>query len=261
MAGEQLGRDDTADLLVISLSSHDYAGHNWGQESWEMIAHERVLDAEIGRLLASLDGTVGAERYAVIVTSDHGATPLIERGRYPGARRITPAELHVAAEAAADARLGAGDWIAAVSSGMVYLATAATARPEAERGPLLADIASGLTAVPGIARVIRLDNLPADCAGLDDLTTRACHSRVDGESGELLVVPLDGSLVTSYFTGTSHDAPSDDNRYVPVILRVPGGATLSGERTMLSLAPTLAALLGVPPPEAAKKRSFLEVPR
>ena len=197
----------------------------------------------------------------MIVTSDHGATPLIERGRYPGARRITPAELHDAAEAAAAARLGAGDWIAAVSSGMVYLGTAATARPAAERGPLLTDIAARLAMVPGVARVIRLDRLPADCGGLDDLTTRACRSWVDGESGELLVVPLDGSLVTSYLTGTSHDAPSDDNRYVPVILRVPGGATVSGERTILSLAPTLAALLGVPPPEAAKGRSFLSEPR
>src|SRR3569623_318449 len=37
--GEQLGADRTPDLLVISLSAHDYVGHGWGHESeeqWDM---------------------------------------------------------------------------------------------------------------------------------------------------------------------------------------------------------------------------------
>lgn len=252
IAGEQLGVDDVPDFLVVSLSAHDYVGHNWGQESWEMLEHERVLDRELGRLLAALDERVGADHYAVVLTSDHGATPVIERGAHPGARRIPPAELEAAAEEAAATVLGPGDWVSAVSSAMVYLAPAALARPSSEKESALAAITTRLSSVPNVARVIALDALPTNCAGLDDMTTRACFSRVPGESGELLVVPTDGSLVTTYTTGTSHDAPSDDTRFVPLILRVPGATPVPSQApSILSVAPTLAVLLRIPPPPAA----------
>jgi hypothetical protein len=258
IAGEQLGADDVPDLLVVSLSAHDYVGHNWGQESWEILEHERVLDRELGRLFAALDEQVGHDRYAVVLTSDHGATPVIERGRYPGARRIPPAELEAAAEEGAATVLGAGDWVAALSSGMVYLSTAAAARPPAERDAALAAVAARLASVPNVARVVALDPLPATCAGLDDMASRACFSRVAGESGELLVVPTEGSLVTTYTTGTSHDAPSDDTRHVPLIIRAPGRApTPAASVSILAVAPTVAALLGISPPPAAKAPSLV----
>ena len=31
--GEHLGADDVPDVLVVSLSAHDYVGHGWGHES------------------------------------------------------------------------------------------------------------------------------------------------------------------------------------------------------------------------------------
>ncbi|MBZ0236867.1 MAG: alkaline phosphatase family protein, partial [Deltaproteobacteria bacterium] len=160
VAGEQLGADDVADLLVVSLSAHDYVGHNWGQESWEIVEHERALDRELGRLLAFIDGEVGSDRYAVVVTSDHGATPVVEHGRHPGARRIPPAELEAAAEEAAATVLGVGDWVSALSSAMVYLSPAALARAPTDRAAALAAITARLSTVPNIARVIALDALP-----------------------------------------------------------------------------------------------------
>jgi hypothetical protein len=258
IAGEQLGADDVPDLLIVSLSAHDYVGHNWGQESWEMLEHERVLDRELGRLLDALDAQVGHDRYALVLTSDHGATPVVERGKYPGARRIPPAELEAAAEEAAATVLGAGDWVSTVSSAMVYLSPAAVARTPTERDAALVAIAARLATVPQVARAVKLDALPASCDKLDDLDTRACLSRVPGESGELLVIPTAGSLVTTYTTGTSHDAPSDETRFVPLVVRVPGMTlTPRNDVSILSVAPTLSALLRIPPPPAAKAPSLV----
>jgi L-alanine-DL-glutamate epimerase-like enolase superfamily enzyme len=59
IAGERLGADDVADYLAISVSSHDYAGHAWGQESWERLDLLLRIDRRIGELLAHLDRTVG----------------------------------------------------------------------------------------------------------------------------------------------------------------------------------------------------------
>jgi arylsulfatase A-like enzyme len=60
--------------------------------------------------------------------------------------------------------------------------------------------------------------------------------------------------VTEYLTGTNHDAPNADNREVPVIVRAPGLAPQTIEHaSFLQIAPTVAALLGVPPPKAASE--------
>lgn len=251
--GEQLGADLVPDLLAVSFSAHDYVGHGWGQESWEMLDLERKLDRELGRLLDGLDARVGRDRYAVVLTSDHGATRMIERGHTPGARRLPYGELRAAAAAAAAGVLGDGDWIAAVSSGMVYEADSVRALPAARQQAAAGAIARGLAAVPEVARVIDLDALPADCGGLTGLDAAACASRVTGESGDLLIVPSPGSLVLGSTTGTAHDAPSDDNALVPVLVVAPGRTPAASDQpvSMLRIAPTLAALLGVAPPPAA----------
>src|SRR5438445_663495 len=49
----ELGRDDAPDFLAISYSAHDYAGHNWGPDSWEVLDDTLRLDTELGELFES----------------------------------------------------------------------------------------------------------------------------------------------------------------------------------------------------------------
>jgi len=106
---EQLGRDRIPDLLVISLSAHDYIAHAWGHESWEMWDSELRLDASLDKFLDALDREIGKNKWAMIVTSDHGGSPLPDR---VGGGRYTFEQLQAAANQAASAVLGAGTWIA-----------------------------------------------------------------------------------------------------------------------------------------------------
>ncbi|MBK9030158.1 MAG: alkaline phosphatase family protein [Myxococcales bacterium] len=246
LAGEQLGADDVPDLLALSLSAHDYVGHQWGQESWEMFDLERRLDRELGRLLDVLDVRVGRGRYAVVLTSDHGATRMPDR---TGGPRIPPATIEAAAEAAATALLGDGDWVAAVSSAMIYVRPALAASPR--RAEVLAAMAAAVAAVPGVLAVVPM--VPGACADQPERARRACLSTVPDESGELLVWPEDGGLVTSFPAGTSHDAPSDDDRTVPVIVYAPGARarTEPAPVSALAVTATVAALLGIPAPASA----------
>ena len=72
LRGEQLGQDEHADLLCVSLSALDTVGHYFGPDSVE--ARDVLL--RIDRLLADfldvLDREVGAGSYAFVVTADHG---------------------------------------------------------------------------------------------------------------------------------------------------------------------------------------------
>jgi predicted AlkP superfamily pyrophosphatase or phosphodiesterase len=73
MEGEQLGAGKNTDFLCISLSSTDYAGHQFGPNSVELEDMYLRLDREIGDYLNYLDKTVGKGKYLLFITADHGA--------------------------------------------------------------------------------------------------------------------------------------------------------------------------------------------
>ena len=85
-------------------------------------------------------------------------------------------------------------------------------------------------------------------------------SIVPGASGDLSVVPQAGSLITTYETGTHHDAPFDDNRRVPILVMAPDVLPQQGEGSLLQVAPTVTALLGVPAPPAAIAPPLFGIP-
>ena len=246
----ELGKDDVPDLLAVSFSAHDYAGHLWGPDSWEVLDLTLRLDRALGQLFDTLDRRLGPAGWAVVVTSDHGATPVVERGPAHG-RRITSAEIAGAAEAVLARRLGPGPWVAAVSSGNVYLTAAFASVPSGAREDALTAAARAIGELPNIAAAGVVARIAGNCAARPDLDRAICLSVVSGESGELYVVPAAGSLITDYKTGTHHDAPFADNRHVPILVMAPGLAPQTAAGSLLQIAPTVAALLGVPAPEAA----------
>lgn len=247
-----LGRDDVPDLLALSFGAHDYAGHAWGPDSWEVVDVMLRLDRTLGELFATLDARLGAQGWAAIVTSDHGATPVVERSHYPGARRIPPAEIEAAAEQAIAAQAGGpGPWVARLVSSNLYATPRLAGLPEGVRQRALDAAATAVAAVPGVAAVGRTDLLGEDCARQPPSLAAICAARVVGQAGELYVYPRAGAVISPETFGTGHDAPVDDNRRVPILVRAAGLSPRVGAGSQRQVAPTLAALLGVAPPSHA----------
>ncbi len=258
----QLGRDAVPDLLAISFGAHDYAGHDWGPDSWEVLDLTLRLDRALGELFELLDARVGENQWAVIVTSDHGANPVVERGGVRSARRIPPSEIEKAAEQAIAAQLGAaGPWVARLVSSNLYLTLAFRALPEAQREAALDAAVNAVGAVPGIGFAGRSDRFSPNCSTERDPDRAICLSMVPGDAGELYAYPNAGSGITSYDGGTTHDAPVDDNRRVPILVKAPGVPHQTGEGSLLQVAPTLSALLGVPPPDGATQPTLFRIER
>jgi len=247
----ELGDDDVPDLLAVSFNAHDYAGHTWGPDSWESLDLTLRLDDALGRLFEALDREVGASRWAVVLTSDHGATPLVERGGVADARRIPTMEVAAAIDDALAARLGPGPWVQAVLSNQVYLAPRWHQVDATLRDAALEEAADAIARLRGIAGVYRADRTTGACEARDGLERAVCYALADEASGDLYLVPARGSLITDYPNGTHHDAPNDDNRKVPILVRAPGLAPHVTQGSLLQVAPTVSALLGVPPPPAA----------
>jgi predicted AlkP superfamily pyrophosphatase or phosphodiesterase len=71
--GEQMGKDEFPDLLALSFSTPDYAGHQFGPHSMEVQDIYLRLDLELGDFLNYLDKQIGLKNVLIFLTADHGA--------------------------------------------------------------------------------------------------------------------------------------------------------------------------------------------
>lgn len=72
---EGFGEDDVPDLLSVNYKLIDLVGHEWSMHSPQMRHAVEAHDAELPKLVQLLDQEVGAGRWVIVLTADHGATP------------------------------------------------------------------------------------------------------------------------------------------------------------------------------------------
>jgi arylsulfatase A-like enzyme len=256
--GLGLGRDDVPDYLAVSFSATDYVGHAFGQESWESLDMLLRLDGDVATLLAGLEERAGAGRVAVVLSSDHGAPRMPEQ--HPGTLRVDPADVARAADRAIAGVAGAGTpWVVYGRDPTLYLAARFRALDAGVRERALDAAVAAAKAVPGIGYAVRTDQVQGNCDGRADPEALYCRA-LDGErSGEILFGPAPGGLIfDKERDAISHGSTNDDDRTVPVVV---WGAGVSPGRhdevvSALQVAPTLARLLGVPPPARAQAQAL-----
>ncbi|MPZ92212.1 MAG: sulfatase-like hydrolase/transferase [Actinobacteria bacterium] len=78
------GSDEVPDLLYVNMKETDLSYHAWGMDSPEVGDAMRAQDEELRKLTMHLDEQVGAGRWVVMLTADHGLVPDPERsGAFP----------------------------------------------------------------------------------------------------------------------------------------------------------------------------------
>ncbi len=258
---EQLGqRDGITDLLVISFSANDYIGHLYGPDSHEIMDNVVRLDRTLAELFAFLDARVGLSRCTIVLTSDHGASPMPEtihaiRPDIP-AGRIDGSVLSKVGEAALNEAFGPlkdnGRWLVRDDASFLIHPTALAeknvASVEAQR--VLRDALLQIDFV--LAAYTREELEKGDVR--DELGRQAVLSFNRQRSGDVTFQPKPYFFGKS--TGTNHWAPHSYDTHVPLVWFgvgvKPGVYT---ERVHVAdLAPTLAHILGLNPPPMAKGR-------
>jgi hypothetical protein len=76
MEREGFGADDVTDLFYVNYKAPDKAGHTWNMVAPEQEDVIESVDAAIEELVGWLDRNVGEDEYVLVVTADHGQTPL-----------------------------------------------------------------------------------------------------------------------------------------------------------------------------------------
>ena len=247
----QLGRREATDFLGVSFSATDAVGHPFGPASRELEDTAARQDDVLGALITYLDDKVGRERYVLALSADHGVAdvPVMR-----GAGRVASEDVRDRIEEILISRFGPapgnGRYIAA-SSDFVRFADGVFDRVRNEPG-LIAAIERGVTAIPGVERVLRKDQLSDRSS--DPIVRAAALTSFEGRSGDLIIVskpnwPLGGRAAAE---AGSHGAPYDYDQRVPVILF--GGGIKAGRydraATPADIAPTLARVAGIQMPKA-----------
>jgi arylsulfatase A-like enzyme len=218
------------------------------------------LDITLGKLLAHIDKKVGAGKYVVALSSDHGVADLPEQST--GGGRQSANTVRVAIDAVLKPVLGGeGSYLAAISGSDLYFRPGIYDRLKADPKTLSA-ITAALEALPGIARVMRSDEISSAGArsSTDPQIRAAALSHFPGRSGDLTVLVKENWIMPA--TGTTHGTLYDYDSRVPVILYGAGiGAGAREEpATPADLAVTVASLIGVqlPSPDGRVLASALK---
>jgi hypothetical protein len=251
VTGAGLGQRDATDLLAIGFAALDYVGHAFGPRSHEVQDVLLRLDQTLGRLFDTLDRRVGADRYVVGFTSDHGVALLPEQaaavtGTVGG--RLNPASVAAAVDLVLRTRLGRRPAIEAVNGAELYFAPGVIDAITNDAS-LAAAVTAAAEAVPGVDRAFLAADLQSSASTTDDTLIAMRASYMAGRSGDLTLVPSPHWVVAS--SGTHHGSAHAYDREVPVVFL--GRGIAAGRHTgatPLDVAPTLAALAGITLPQA-----------
>jgi predicted AlkP superfamily pyrophosphatase or phosphodiesterase len=242
----QLGKHDGTDVLAVSFSSPDLAGHAFGPRSHEIQDLYARLDNTVGLLFDRLDAIVGKDQWVAALTADHGVTPIPEQLVAEGkdAGRINGGALVDAIEQTLKPALGEGRHVTVLNTNDIYFEPGIYDKMLKSRH-LTTAVVAAIASRPGILRVFRSEEIRGAANSRDPLLRAAALSYVPGRSGDLVFATKPGWMISA--AGTTHGSANADDQRVPMLFYGRGvkPGRYQDPATPADLAPTLAALSGL----------------
>ncbi len=259
---EKLGQRGATDLLTVSFSSNDAIGHDVGPDSTQVHDVSVRTDAVLGKFFTFLDQTVGMANVVVVLTADHGVSPVPEvltKEKMPGGR-MANATLFGPMEKALDARFGQGKWIQSTAGSSPYFNWALIKEKKLDPREVQRVAADAMSEVPHVARIFTRHQLLNGEVAVDKITQRLLRSYNARRSGDLEIL-LEPYWIRSGGTGTTHGTPYSYDSHIPLIFMGPGIKPGRYVRSVAlnDLAASLATLLGVETPSGSVGSALVEM--
>lgn len=250
--GESLGKGDATDFLAVSFSSTDYVGHQFGVKAVETEDTYLRLDKDLERLLSALDKKVGKGEYVVFLTADHGASynPNFLKDHKVPSGFVDGGDLKGRLEAYLTETYGTNKVMRHFAGDQLFLDHDVVDSLGLDAKQVRGQIARTLLTFDEVEKVFTSDMLMANVykTGIANLIQNGYHGKL---SGDVFVVYRPGMLSTWYQRGgTSHGTAYGYDTHVPFLIYGMGvrhGST-AAKTVIPDIAPTMAALLGIPYP-------------
>ncbi len=258
---ERLGKDIHTDFLMISFSSTDYIGHNFGANSKEIEDTYIRLDKDLERLIKNVDLFVGKNNYVLFLTADHGATyvpDFLKSNKIPSGY-FKEATVHLELKNHIQSFYKKDSIIENISNNQVFLNHRIIDENDLNIENIENEIASYLLKKRGIHEVYtrsQLENSNFNY-GMGSKVKRGFNPE---RSGDVCYV-LNPSVVAYSRTGSTHGSGFTYDTHVPLLfygLGIKQGKMLR-RSTVSDIAPTIALLLDIAFPNTTSGNVLNEV--
>jgi arylsulfatase A-like enzyme len=254
LAEEGMGRDEIPDLLAISYSGSDLAGHRYGVESPEWEEALLCIDRQLARLLGYLDREYGRNGALIVLTADHGVAPSPEfarkttRGRMAG--RISEEAITAAVNQALTSAFGKphiGDWVAFHDFPNIYLNEALAVAKGVDVGDAARLARHTVAQQPGILGAYAHDELLVwqDTGKGPSIAQPVLLGFHPERSGDVIYQVQRYQVVAN--SGSNHGSHWGYDAHVPLMWLGPGirAGSYGSPASPVDIAPTLLTLLGI----------------
>lgn len=255
---EQLGQDEVTDYLSVSFSSVDAVNHFFGPSSLENEDTVLRLDRTLADFLKYVDKQVGLEHTVIVLSADHGMAEMPEYATAQGhpAGRLYSDEVLDAARSIARQKFGNGALVKDFFRPYLYLDRAGLEASKLDYTQAVETLSQALEKVEGIGSAV-----PSSGAAASGQAAVAYNHHAT-RSGDIYIYQKPHwFLFDRGPIGVMHGSPWSYDQQVPLIFAGHGVKPGRTGRLVhpIDVAPTLAALLGLPAPAAAQGSALQEV--
>lgn len=257
---EGLGKDGNTDLLNVVFDGSRHVGEKYGTQSMEAEDCFYRLDNEIGALLDYLKAQFKKEDILVVVTSDHGASDMIRETSKNPSGLFNPEQFAILINGFVGAQLG-GDkrWVLDFINNQIYLDRRLIYQSGKDLEDLQTKIAAFAIQFRGVSQAITSSALTKSQYS-NGIMGKAQNSFFPRHSGDVVLSLLPGWIVDDgkmSNCGTSYNYDT----HVPLIFwgAMVGTVDVSEEVDMTDVAPTIAHIMGIAPPNASTGKPIMQI--
>jgi predicted AlkP superfamily pyrophosphatase or phosphodiesterase len=272
ITAEGLGSDEFTDILGVSLTATDIAGHSYGPDSHEVQDIMMRLDGQLAAFLKDINRKFASDEVLIALTADHGASPLPEHMTSLGleAGRIKRKSLSDAVETALTAKYGApangAKWVRVVEDPSLFLDDSIIAEKKLDAAEVERTAGEAMLTVKGIALYYTREQMISGQLPANRWAAMLEKAFYPTRSGEVLFITKPFYFNGTYGdrdTGSTHGTPYEYDTHVPLIIAGTGvrSGTYNDAVDMADLAPTLANLIGIDAPAGSEGRRLGEILR
>jgi arylsulfatase A-like enzyme len=236
-------------------------GHALGPDSPEVHDISVRTDRTLGKLFQFLDARVGLQNILVVMTADHGVSPVpeVNQARKMPGGRMPPRIVRDTVQAALTKKYGEGNWISSPSEHSLYLNRELIREKNLDLAEVNHTAAEAAMAIPHVARVYTREQLMKGAVLEDQISRRVMNGFYERRGADVYLVLEPYWMFSAH--GTTHGTTYSYDAHVPVIFMGPGIKAARFDETIAvnDIAPTLATLLGLESPSGSVGRVLGEI--
>ena len=262
LKGENLGKGDFTDLLAISFSATDYVGHKMGPQSVEIEDPYLRLDRDIAEILNYLDKNYGKDNVLLFLTADHAAAyvPAQLMDNQMNAGYFDSKTYLDFLKGYLSKKYGDSTLVSFAINNELYLNHAAIGQKNLQLKEVEEEIASFSVTYNGIANAYTGYQLNGEVLKSKSATLIQNGFNIK-RSGDVALMLEPAWLEEAIPTGTTHGSTYAYDTQVPLLWYgwkiQPGYSSEAVDIT--DIAPTVASLLNIMPPNACIGKPIVKI--